>query len=224
MENTLLIWNTIKSELVLRNIVPTETYNELFEPIKEIYRETPTNIFLLVENHLIKYRIDKFFLDTLNKLYVEISGQNKLLKFITYEQAEEETKSKSYISLNKVNANELNKSQRRLRSEYTFENFVTGEANRYAFVTAMKVAESPHVTINPLYIFGDVGLGKTHLMTAIGHYILDKNPSLNVVYTTAQQFVEDYFNATTKKLLPPSRNLAIIIKLPMFYWLMIFSF
>ena len=183
----------------MRNIVPTETYNELFEPIKEIYRETPTNIFLLVENHLIKYRIDKFFLDTLNKLYVEISGQNKLLKFITYEQAEEETKSKSYISLNKVNANELNKSQRRLRSEYTFENFVTGEANRYAFVTAMKVAESPHVTINPLYIFGDVGLGKTHLMTAIGHYILDKNPSSNVVYTTAQQFVEDYFNATTKK-------------------------
>lgn len=199
MENTLQIWETIKYELLNRSIVPQDTFQELFQPIKEIYRETPTNIFLLVENHLVKYRIDKFFLDTLNKLYNEITGVNKLFKFITYEQAEEETKNKNSYSLNKVSYNEINKTQRRLRSEYTFENFVTGEANRYAFVTAMKVAESPHVTINPLYIFGDVGLGKTHLMTAIGHYILDKDPSINVVYTTAQQFVEDYFNATTKK-------------------------
>ena len=86
----------------------------------------------------------------------------------------------------------------KFNKKYTFDNFVTGEANREAFTFSVKVAESPHVTINPFYIFGDVGLGKTHLMTAIGHYILENNPDTNVVYTTAQQFVEDFFKAKNK--------------------------
>ena len=55
------------------------------------------------------------------------------------------------------------------------------------------------MTVNPLYIFGDVGLGKTHLMTAVGHFILDNNINANVIYTTAQQFAEDYFIATSKR-------------------------
>jgi chromosomal replication initiator protein len=63
----------------------------------------------------------------------------------------------------------------------------------------MKVAETPESLYNPLYIFGDVGLGKTHLMMAIGHYILDNKIDTNVVYTSAQEFTEDYFLATSTK-------------------------
>ena len=88
---------------------------------------------------------------------------------------------------------------RTLRPEYTFENFVTGEANREAFTFSTKVADSPANTANPLYIFGDVVLGKTHLVTAIGHFILDNDINANVIFTTAQQYTEDYFNATNKK-------------------------
>ena len=98
----------------------------------------------------------------------------------------------------KPNSKEKSVTQRILRPEYTFENFVPGEANREAFTFAVKVAESPHVTVNPFYIFGDVGLGKTHLMMAVGHYILDNNLNANIVYTTAQQFVEDYFKSKNK--------------------------
>jgi chromosomal replication initiator protein len=88
---------------------------------------------------------------------------------------------------------------RPLKAEHTFANFETGESNRFAFISAMKVAETPESLYNPLYIFGDVGLGKTHLMMAIGNYILDNKPNEKIVYTSAQEFTEDYFLATSTK-------------------------
>ena len=88
---------------------------------------------------------------------------------------------------------------RNLSTLYRFENFVVGESNRYAYLTASKVAENSVLVCNPLYIFGDVGLGKTHLMTSIGNYILDNNINANVVYTSSQKFAEDYFLATSNK-------------------------
>ena len=199
MIDTIQAWNLVKNELKNRSIVAAEVFDELITPLNEVYKETNTTIFFIVKDNLVKFRLEKFYLDSINKLFYEISQINKRIKLITNDQIEEEKKNQNNIQFNTVSSTELNKNKRNLRGEYTFENFVTGKTNRFAFITATKVAESPVVTINPLYIFGDVGLGKTHLMTAIGHYMLDKNPSLNVVYTTAQQFTEDYFNATTKK-------------------------
>ena len=126
------------------------------------------------------------------KLLRVIYQLQKLLILIKEKEAE----------LNKITTPEkvnINKSRRRLRAEFTFDNFVIGESNRFAFLSAMKVAESPHSILNPLYIFGDVGLGKTHLMMAIGHFVLDNDINANVVYTSAQQFTEDYFLATSTK-------------------------
>lgn len=208
MENAKLLWEKVKSLIKERNLVNTAGYEQCFAPVTEIYKETNTNVFIIVDNDLIRFRLTQHYLDMINNLWYECSGERKLIKFILPKQIEQEKEKAKDMQLNQVNSNEINKVQRRLRTEYTFENFVTGESNRYAWITAMKVAESPMVTVNPLYIFGDVGLGKTHLMTAVGHYILDKNPNTNVVYTTAQQFVEDYFQATTKKSLNSLQDFA----------------
>ena len=83
--------------------------------------------------------------------------------------------------------------------EYSFDNFVIGESNRFAFLAATKVANDPVPVLNPLYIFGGVGLGKTHLMFAVGNEILQFKPETNVVYTTAQQYAQDYFTASSSK-------------------------
>ena len=189
----------IKNSLKEDKIFTTANYDQLVAPITEIYKETNTNVYLIVANQLIKFRLEKFYQDTFNNMWHKYSGEKKIVKFIVAKDIEQEQIKASEMQINRVNSSELNKTMRKLRSEYTFENFVTGESNRYAWITAMKVAESPNVTVNPLYIFGDVGLGKTHLMTAVGLYILDKDPNVNVVYTTSQQFVEDYYQATTKK-------------------------
>ena len=82
--------------------------------------------------------------------------------------------------------------------KYTFDNFVIADNNRFATVAAQTVAKNPGardelLTLNPLYIYGGVGLGKTHLLHAIGNYLYENSPSLNVVYTTAEKISNDYF-------------------------------
>ena len=201
MENAKLILEKIKNTIKEEKLLSTINYEQSIAPINEIYKVTSTNVYLIVENQLHKYRLVKFYQELFNQMWEKFSGEKKIVKFIEQKDIEAEKNKASEMQINHVNSSEINKSLRKLRTEYTFENFVTGESNRYAWITAMKVAESPNVTVNPLYIFGDVGLGKTHLMTAVGLYMLDKNPNTNVVYTTSQQFVEDYFQATTKKSL-----------------------
>lgn len=83
----------------------------------------------------------------------------------------------------------------RLNTKYTFDTFVTGSSNRFANAAATAVAESPAKAYNPLFIYGDSGLGKTHLLHAIGHYALSLYPHLNVKYVSSEEFTNDFINA-----------------------------
>ena len=88
----------------------------------------------------------------------------------------------------------------RLDKRYTFDSFVVGESNRFVFAAAKSVAEAPGGNnFNPLYIYGGTGLGKTHLMQAIANEIAEKKPSLRVVYTTSEAFLNDYVNSLAAK-------------------------
>ncbi len=78
--------------------------------------------------------------------------------------------------------------------KYTFDNFVVGNSNKYVFAAAIGVAEHPG-KINPLFIYGGTGLGKTHLLHAIGNYLEEHNPELNVLYVTCEKFVNDYIES-----------------------------
>ena len=82
-----------------------------------------------------------------------------------------------------------------LNESYRFENFVVGPSNQLAHAAALAVAKSPGNKYNPLYIYGDSGLGKTHIMQAIGHAFLEKNPNKCVLYVTTEQFVNEFINA-----------------------------
>lgn len=179
------LWGKILSDLSV--IFNEETYLELFEPLKKTYKYSNGYVYVIVDSLFVKSRIEKFYLSRINEIAEKHFKQTIRFKFITEEEIiEEETTTGPELDLDlKYRAGNLN-------SSYSFNNFVVGKSNRFAFSMAMKVADQPAIVANPLYIFGDVGLGKTHLMQAIGNYILDKNINQKVLYVKADGFIEDF--------------------------------
>jgi len=86
-----------------------------------------------------------------------------------------------------------------LNEKYTFDNFVTGSSNQFAYAAALSVAEAPATVNNPLFIYGGVGLGKTHLMHAIGNFILQTNKDAKVLYITCEKYTNEFIDAISKR-------------------------
>ncbi|MCM3041366.1 chromosomal replication initiator protein DnaA [Paenibacillus motobuensis] len=93
-----------------------------------------------------------------------------------------------------------------LNPKYTFDTFVIGSGNRFAHAASLAVAEDPARAYNPLFLYGGVGLGKTHLMHAIGHYILEHSPSRKVVYISSEKFTNEFINAIRDNRAESFRN------------------
>jgi chromosomal replication initiator protein len=103
--------------------------------------------------------------------------------------------------VNKTNSADLN-----LNRKYTFEEFVAGSSNQFAYAAAMAVANNPATTYNPLFIYGGVGLGKTHLVNAIGNTILKKSPQMRICYYTSEKFMNELINSLRYNRMDEFRN------------------
>ncbi len=115
----------------------------------------------------------------------EVTGRDIRLTIMTPRQAEEY----------KSGANPLKRPAPQLNDKYTFDTFVVGSGNRFAHAASLAVAEAPAEAYNPLFIYGGVGLGKTHLMQAIGHYVLRQKPDTRLVYVTSETFTIELVSA-----------------------------
>jgi len=108
-----------------------------------------------------------------------------------------------------------NESYSNLNPKYTFDTFVIGNNNKFAHAAALAVAESPASEYNPLFIYGGVGLGKTHLMHSVAHYILERNPEAKVMYVTSEKFtielIQSIRNNTTMEFRDKYRNIDVLL-------------
>jgi len=181
------LWQRILHDL--EQSLAEDTYQELFEPIRSIHKYSNGHVYMIAPNDFIKNRISRLFLSKINDLANKYHDTTVRFKFVTEsEMVPEETLVGVEHNLNlKYRPGDLN-------ATYTFDNFVVGRSNMFAFRMSMKVADQPGAVANPLYIFGDVGLGKTHLMQAIGNYILDEDVNKKVLYVKADVFIEDFAN------------------------------
>ena len=160
MEQAYALLNNVKS--ALKEELNNSVYNNSFADLNKIHKVQNGNIYLIVPTKLEEYRINQFYLKKMNEFLNQYTTEKMQFQLITQDAADAESVKNAESVLTTINPQEKVINERSLRPEYTFNNFITGESNREAFVFALKVAQSPHVTVNPLYIFGDVGLGKTH--------------------------------------------------------------
>ena len=135
----------------------------------------------------LSYISKKYYLP-LKVAITEITGTEYEIKFILPEQAKSIASSpnkqkKPFYSEAASKSN--------LNSNYTFDTFVVGSNNRFAHSASLAVAESPGEAYNPLYIYGGPGLGKTHLMHSIGHFILERNPDAKIICVTSEEFTNE---------------------------------
>ena len=121
----------------------------------------------------------------------------------------------SFYQQNGEAANNTSEFTTFLNPKYTFESFVIGNSNRFPHAASLAVAETPAKAYNPLFLYGGVGLGKTHLMHAIGHRILQSNPSLKVLYISSEKFTNDLINSirdnTPEKFRQKYRNIDVLL-------------
>ncbi len=169
-------------------------FEEIFKPVNTVYKFHKNMIYIVAPSQFHKSRIESFHIKHVVRVLNEISNENLDVKFIT----EDYITSDKNIPINAIDPNLNNLYRHNLKAIYTFENYVVGPNNRFANLVALQVANQPGKVANPLYIFGGVGLGKTHLMQAIGNFILDNEPNKKILYVKTEIFIEDFFKKIKK--------------------------
>jgi len=147
------------------------------------------NVFYLcVPNEFTRSILDSRYIGLVSNAIKQISQKTFDIKFILPSDIE-----KHALKLPETLPNEAY--QNTLNPKYTFDTFVIGNGNQFAHAACLAVSESPAKAYNPLFMYGGVGLGKTHLMHAIGHYILSKNPMSKVLYVSSEKFTNELINS-----------------------------
>jgi len=152
-------------------------------------------VTLLVPMPLHKRILLSHYYDLISNSFLKVTGVEREIDCVIEEEIQknvENTVEQVVNNTEVVNNEDDDDFDTNLNPNLTFENFVVGNSNKFARTAAFAVAEQPGSQYNPLFIYGKSGIGKTHLMHAIGNYIVENNPKLKVLYTTSEEFRNDY--------------------------------
>lgn len=193
------IWTSVLSKI--KEEINSLSFQTWFEET-ELYRLEKNVAKIIVPFAIHKTHIINNYRDIIVEGLYEVTNTNYELELLLRDEIIEDTepkvnttsKNSSSITSNSI---EMPYIKSNLNSKYTFENFIVGNSNKFAHAAALAVAENPGKMYNPLFIYGNSGLGKTHLMHAIGNYI-SKNSDKKVLYVTSEQFVSDFIGINKK--------------------------
>ena len=185
-----LIWQNFLERI--KETISPMLYETWFSETKLVDLNN-TTATVIVPMHIHKKHLSENYNDLVEEIFTDITGTNFKIVYFTEDEYQEQNKKVTIIQ--DVTSNK--KVESNLNPKYTFDNFIVGESNKFAKATALAVAEKPGYMYNPLFIYGNSGLGKTHLMHAIGNYILE-NSDKTVLYVTSEKFVSDFIGINKK--------------------------
>ncbi len=189
MQDLASLWQAVldKIELTVSNV----SFVMWFKPLKVVDFVDNKKLIVAANSTSAKNQILRNYFDSLLKAAQDIFGES--IEIEVLDQNEE----LEYIKSNgeKTKEKEVEITKNPFNAKYTFDNFVVGKSNQFVYAAARAVAEHPGEKFNPLFIYGGVGLGKTHLLNAIGNYLKEYSPNLKVKYVTCDQFSNDYIES-----------------------------
>ncbi len=176
------LWISVLDKIKL--IVDPVAYTTWFENTK-IYAIDDDTINLIVPYEAAKTILKQRYQENIEEIVFDLTGTNYNFKYFLDSEIKKE---EEVCEIKEVEEEKLISN---LNPNYTFDNFIVGTSNKFAYVSALAIAESPGMMYNPLFVYGRSGVGKTHLMHAIGNYISKKHHK-NVLYVTCEQFINDF--------------------------------
>lgn len=197
----------MKAKEYLKEEMTAISYSTWIENV-QIEDVTDTQIILKVQSVFQKEVLDTRHHELIDNVFKYITNKSYEIVVILEEKEKQDVQ-------NITTENKLGYSNTSLNPRYTFDSFVVGNNNRLAHAAALAVAEAPAASYNPLFLYGGVGLGKTHLMHAIGNEVLKNNKNAKVLYVTSEKFTNELINAikdnTNEKFRNKYRNIDLLL-------------
>ena len=195
------IWNNFLNRI--NDNVSIVAFNTWFKNLK-LLEITNSEFIILDPGQTIKEQLNQYYKDIMEDIVFEITNKNLNITFKDYAYINKDIIDQNINSPDELLRNDnfnnkiVEKKKTNLNEKYRFDNFVVGEANRFAYQSSLAVAQNPGKLYNPLFLYGKSGLGKTHLMHAIGNYIIE-NSNQKVLYISTDDFMNDFINITKNK-------------------------
>ncbi len=191
IENIRKNWSTVKETIKREYGLTAISYKTWIEPL-EFFTIIDGEVNIIIpsdKSHALNY-ISSKYVDFFQVIITEMFDHDYSVKFILEKDAVAQELEKEQ-NAKQVPAHNANYENANLNPKYKFDTFVVGSSNKFAHSASLAVAETPGKVYNPLYLYSGPGLGKTHLMHSIGHFILEHNPDKKVLYVTSEEFTNE---------------------------------
>jgi chromosomal replication initiator protein len=177
---------------LIKSRVSINTYSTWFQPTRLSRLEGDT-VFVQIPSAVFRQVLTRTYGEIIKAVFHQMGTPNMKVQYVCTE--EEPLQAAPAVSAAKQSKLDFESSDHQLNPRYMFESFVVGKSNEFAHAAARAVAEQPSKAYNPLFLYGGVGMGKTHLMHAIGHLIKKRNPAMRLSYVSAEKFTIEVINS-----------------------------
>ena len=177
---------------LIKSRVSINTYTTWFQPTR-LNRNDSETVFVQIPSAVFRQVLTRTYGEIVKAVFHQMGTPNMKVQYICTE--EEPIQAAPVVSSGKQAKLDFESSDHQLNTRYTFDTFVVGKSNEFAHAASRAVAEQPSKAYNPLFLYGGVGMGKTHLMHAIGHTIKKRNPAMRLSYVSAEKFTIEVINS-----------------------------
>jgi chromosomal replication initiator protein len=176
---------------LVKSRVSINTYTTWFQPTR-LSRAEGENLYVQIPSTVFRQVLTRTYGEIVKAVFHQIGTPNAKVHYVC---TEEEAPSAPAVAPPKQSKLDFENNDHQLNLRYTFDSFVVGKSNEFAHAASRAVAEQPSKAYNPLFLYGGVGMGKTHLMHAIGHTIKKRNPAMRLCYVSAEKFTIEVINS-----------------------------